>query len=229
VSLVLFEKKTCGLAKLELRSWGCEAGAGCEAAVAKRSELVLHNKWRYLMQQADCEAIDKLADWIKQVRWTFFCTFTFAWRVSDRQAEKVFKAFVNRLERHLRCEVGLVRGDEKRFSGCGMPASGRHFHAVMTCTAPVEASFIESLWTSMAGSRADGAGAKVKHYDPSKNGVGYILKFINQPDGNWAFRNLELYHPDAKDKQKMNKRWRRRLKRFDTRKEQFAESASEEN
>jgi hypothetical protein len=98
----------------------------------------------------------------------------------------------------------------------------------MTCTVPVEASFIETVWTRMAGSRADGAGAKVKQYEPTKNGVGYILKFINQPDGNWAFRNLELFHPDAKHKQKMNKRWRRRLNRFDARKEKFAQSVSEE-
>src|ERR1041385_9013675 len=105
------------------------------------------------MQKADWEAIDKLADWVKQVHWKFFATLTFGWRVSDRQAEKVFDAFIDCLERHLRCEVGFVRGDERRFSGCGMPASGRHFHAVMTCEAPVEPTFIESLWTGMAGSR----------------------------------------------------------------------------
>ena len=181
------------------------------------------------MQKVDREAIDKLADWVKQVRWRFFATLTFGWRVSDRQAEKIFDAFVNRLERHLRCDVGFVRGDERRFSGCGMPASGRHFHLVMTCEAPVEPTFIKSLWTSMAGSRADGAGAQVEEYDSNENGVGYVLKFINQPDGNWAFRNLELVHPEARDKQRLNKRSRRRLKRFDARKEKFAQSALEEN
>jgi hypothetical protein len=180
------------------------------------------------MQETDSEAIDKLAAWVKQVHWTFFGTLTFGWRVSDLQAEKVFDAFVNRLERHLRCDIGFVRGDEKRFSGCGMPASGRHFHLVMACTAPVRPSFIASLWMSMAGSRADGAGAQVKEYDPSKNGVRYVLKFMNQPDGNWAFRNLEVFHPEARNSQKVTKRWRRRSKRFDARKEQFAESASEE-
>ena len=174
------------------------------------------------MQQADSAKLDKLTDWVKQVPWKFFCTFTFAWRVSDPQAEKVFNAFINRLERHLGCEVCLVRGDEKRFSGCGMPASGRHFHALLTCFAPVEASLIESLWTSMAGCRANGAGAQVKKFDPNQNGVGYVLKWIYQPDGNWDFRNLDLFLPEANNSQKINKRWRRRLKRFNARRENFA-------
>ncbi|HXR15714.1 MAG TPA: hypothetical protein VN777_05825, partial [Terriglobales bacterium] len=68
------------------------------------------------MQKADWDKLDKLTDWLKAVPWKFFCTFTFAWRVSDPQAEKAFDAFINRLERHLGCEVCFVRGDEKRFS-----------------------------------------------------------------------------------------------------------------
>lgn len=174
------------------------------------------------MQKANWEQIDKLTNWVKQVPWRFFCTFTFAWRVSDPQAENVFHAFIDRLERHLRCEVCFVRGDEKRFSGCGMPASGRHFHVLLTCLAPVQPQFIESLWTSMAGSRADGAGAQVEDYNPDENGASYVLKCIYQPEGNWDFRHLELFHVDARAAQSMNKRWRRRLKRFNARQEKSA-------
>ncbi len=174
------------------------------------------------MQKADWDKLDKLTDWLKAVPWKFFCTFTFAWRVSDPQAEKAFDAFINRLERHLGCEVCFVRGDEKRFSGCGMPASGRHFHALLTCLASVEATLIESLWTSMAGSRANGAGAQVEAYNPNENGAKYVLKCIYQPDGNWAFRNLDLFLPEANNSQKMNKRCRRRRKRFNARREKFA-------
>jgi hypothetical protein len=159
---------------------------------------------------------------VKQVDWKFFCTFTFAWKVSDLQAEKTFAVFKDRLERTLRCEVCIVRGDEKRFSGCGKPASGRHFHALLTCVAPVQATFIESLWTSMAGNRADGAGALVEQYNANENGARYVLKYVYQPEGNLALKNLELFHPEARGSQKMNKRWRRRLKRFNARQEKFA-------
>jgi hypothetical protein len=167
-------------------------------------------------------ALDEFTLWVKKVQWNFFCTFTFAWRVSDAQAEKVFDAFVDRLERHLHCGICFIRGDEKRFSGCGMPASGRHFHVLMTCVPTVSPKLIESVWLNMAGTRADGAGAQVEDYNPNDNGAGYVLKHIYEPEGNLAFRNLDLYHPDAKHSQKQNKRWRRRLKRFEARYEKFA-------
>jgi hypothetical protein len=177
-------------------------------------------RWPY---ENDRFAIDKFAIWVSRVDWKFFCTFTFAWRVSDRQAENVFAAFTNRLERHLGCEVCFIRGDEKRFSGCGRPASGRHFHALLNCVAPVNASFIQSLWKSMAGNRSDDAGALVEAYNSSENGAGYVLKCINQPDGNWAFRNLELFHPEARaSPQTVNARWRRKLRRLEERQRKFA-------
>ncbi|HEY1678121.1 MAG TPA: hypothetical protein VGG04_10470, partial [Candidatus Sulfotelmatobacter sp.] len=58
---------------------------------------------------------DVYADWVKQIDWKLFCTFTFAWRVSDPQARKTFDEFIDRLERSLRSDVCYVRGDEKRF------------------------------------------------------------------------------------------------------------------
>jgi hypothetical protein len=161
-------------------------------------------------------------NWLKQVDWKFFCTFAFAWKVSDQQAEKTFAAFIDRLARTLRCEVCYFRGDEKRVSGCGKPASGRHFHALLACVAPVNASFIEFFWKSMAGNRSDDAGAQVEEYNSSENGARYILKNINQPDGNWAFRNLELFHPEARASQTVNARWRRKQRRFEERQREFA-------
>ena len=177
-------------------------------------------RWPYVQDQ---HAIDKLAYWVRQIPWKFFCTFTFAWEdVSDEWADRVFAEFINRLEDTLGCEVCFVRGDEKRVSGCGKPASGRHFHVLLTCLAPVDSALIESMWENMAGKRAEGAGALVKEYQSSGNGARYVLKCMNQPDGNWDFRNLELFHPDSKKSQKMNKRWRRRLKRFEARHMKFA-------
>jgi hypothetical protein len=172
----------------------------------------------------DKNAINKLACWVRTVNWKFFCTFTFAWKVSDQQAEKVFAEFVNRLEHQLRCEICFVRGDEKRFSGCGKPASARHFHVLLTCIAPVNAKYIESVWQSMAGNRSDGAGALVENYDPQENGAAYVLKCINQPEGDWAFRNLELFHPELKETQTVNARWRRKLRRMEARQHAFNQS-----
>jgi hypothetical protein len=176
-------------------------------------------RWPYA---EDRYAIDKFASWLSKVDWKFFCTLTFAWRVSDQQAENVFTAFIIRLESHLRCEVCFIRGDEKRFSGCGKSASGRHFHVLLTCIAPVNAEFIASLWKSMAGNRSDDAGALVEEYSASENGTSYVLKCINQPEGSWNFRHLELFQPEARASQTVNARWRRRQGRFEKRRKQIA-------
>src|ERR1035438_1590697 len=113
--------------------------------------------WAY---EADRTTTEEYARWLKQVDWQLFCTFTFAWRVSDQQANQTYGEFINRLEQHLKCDVGYVRGDEKRFSGCGKPACARHFHVLLACVAPVAPEFVEAIWMSMAGNRSDNAGAQ---------------------------------------------------------------------
>jgi hypothetical protein len=165
----------------------------------------------------DRTTVDEYADWLRMVPWKLFCTFTFAWKVSDLQANRIYVEFINRLERALKSDVGYVRGDEKRISGCGMPACGRHFHALLTSAAPLVPSDIEQRWMSMAGKRYDGAGAKVEPYDPNRNGASYVLKFINREHGDWAFRKLHLFHPGARSLQTVNKRTRRLLRRHHAR------------
>lgn len=171
---------------------------------------------------ADRKIAEAYADWFKEINWKLFCTFTFAWRVSDQQAIETFAGFINRLESLLKCDVGYVRGDEKRFSGCGKPACARHFHVLLTCTALVDPELIETIWMSMAGHRANGAGALVKPYDANLNGASYVMKLINQPEGDWAFRKLHLFHPSLADK-KTTARSRRYMYRH-----QGASSSEEE-
>jgi hypothetical protein len=55
--------------------------------------------WAY---KADRDKVAQYADWLKQVNWRLFCTFTFAWSVSDPQADRTFREFINRLEKYLR-------------------------------------------------------------------------------------------------------------------------------
>lgn len=165
--------------------------------------------WPYV---ADRAITEDYAEWLNEVDWKLFCTFTFAGRVSDPYAIKTFEKFINRLEFSLKCDVGYARGDEKRFSGCGKPASPRHFHALLTCTAEASSKFVEDLWTSMAGNRVDGAGALVKPYDASLDGASYAMKRINQSEGGWDFGKLHLFHPSVRE-QKITKRMRRHLRR----------------
>ncbi len=172
-------------------------------------------RWAY---RADRRIADAYAEWINEVPWQLYCTFTFAWRVSDQQANKTFGAFINRIERNQKCDVGYVRGDEKRFSGCGMPASPRHYHALLICTAPITPEFVEELWMCMAGRRSGGAGALVAQYVPGPDPKSklecpsYVMKFINQVHGDWAMRKMHLFKPPPGE-QKRRSRMHRHLRR----------------
>jgi hypothetical protein len=132
-------------------------------------------------------------EWLRQVPWQVFCTFTFAWSVSDAQGERVFATFVDRMERTLRCPLTYVRGDELRFSGCGKPAAPRHYHVLLAAERNLEPSWVGSMWTALAGERVNGAAAHVREYDPTRNAIAYTLKLINQTHGNWSFKNLDLF------------------------------------
>jgi hypothetical protein len=161
-------------------------------------------------------------EWLRPIPWQLFCTFTFAWSVSDQQAVKVFQEFVNRLERLMHYPIVLIRGDEKRFSGCGMPGAPRHFHALMTSHIQLDSYFVSALWMSMAGQREDGAGADVRIYDPNMGGLAYVLKFLNDPLGDWDFRNLDLFLANFRSEE-MKHRQRRRLARHQKRTDVNAE------
>ena len=187
----------------------------------KKQEPIRWYERERLPYQADLRTAAEYANWLQAIDWKLFCTFTFAWKVSDPQADKTFVEFVNRLERLLKCDVGYVRGDEKRLSGCGKPASARHYHALLTSVAPMSSAVVEWLWKEMAGNRSDNGSAKVELFDPDQNGISYVLKFVNQVDGNWDYRKLDLFHPWSRSLQTPSKHWRRRLRRHKAREAQF--------
>jgi len=161
---------------------------------------------------ASAEDLQSYVTWLRRVPWQLFCTLTFAWPVSDRQASKVFSEFINRIEKGLRGPIAYIRGDEKRYSGCGMPGAPRHFHVLMAAHRPLDRHWVCEHWMSLAGCRANGAGADARIYDASLPGLAYVLKFINEPDGDWDFRNLDLFLP-TDIQRRANHRQRRRLSR----------------
>lgn len=162
--------------------------------------------WPY---QADRRLIDQYARFFHSVPWQLFVTLTFAWSVSDAQALKVFQTFIGSLEKATFSPIAYVRGDEKRFSGCGKPAAPLHYHLVMASAAQLPPSLLSNVWMQLAGRRSEGVSAYVQPYDPALPGVNYILKRFLLPDGDWNPRNLDLYLSS----QTINKRARRRMRR----------------
>jgi len=153
--------------------------------------------------------------WLRQVPWQLFVTLTFAYQVSDAQASRIFAEFINRAEAHVRAPIAYVRGDEKRYSGCGKPAAPRHYHLLMASTAPLPADWLRATWEAMAGRRQNGAGGDFRRYDPDRGGIRYVLKTIGYDGGDWAPRNLEFFLPakTSVDGRLKNHRERRRESR----------------
>jgi len=173
----------------------------------------------YKLPAVHWEPVIKLASWLKNAPWQVFCTYTFGWRLSDEKAEHSFRTYINWVERTIKADVSYVRGHEKRLSGCGKPACGRHFHAVMASAARLDTTLLEVLWREVAGNHGDGA--NVRPYEPTRNGVQYVLKNMNQQHGDWSFRKLHLVLPGIGTEAK-NHQERRNLQRHQARLNAFA-------
>lgn len=169
---------------------------------------------------SDRQFVKEYAWWVKEVHWQLIATLTFERKVSDYEAEGIFSDFTNCLERMLKADVCYVCGSEKRFSGCGKPASGRHYHLLLTSAVPMRPAIVKFVWQSVTGNRNDDSGAKVEPYIFSKNGAEYVLKYAPEKDGDWKVRNLELFHP-ARGLLDLKARSRRHLRRHKAREKKF--------
>src|ERR1035437_8536300 len=162
-----------------------------------REKNIMIRRWYDdLPAQRDIEVVKEYAKWLSRVPWKVYGTFTFALRVSDEHADKVFAAFINCMERELRAPMAFVRGDEKRFSGCGMPGSPRHFHALMTSTAALDPLRLMTVWRRFGGSGEQQDSAMAEAVKNPQKAAEYCLKFINDTDGDWTFHNLDLVLSD---------------------------------
>lgn len=168
--------------------------------------------WYQTMKRHDIETVAAYAEWLGPIPWQLFATFTFAWRVSDAQADDDFKAFINLLERENRSPIGFVRGDEKRMASRSFSESGRHYHVLLTSHVSLDPQLIAKIWREYAGSGNSQDSAKVGPYDAKLSGIEYCLKMINETEGDWKYRNLDLFLPGY-EPGKSNRRSRRRMKR----------------
>jgi len=183
---------------------------------------------------------DQYFEFLKQVPWQIYGTFTFPWKVSDHSADRTFCDFFKMFERHQRSPIGYVRANEKRLyqpSGLGKPPTGRHFHFVLASPAKLDAPAIEYRWKVMVGngwgidSRGElllGGYAKVEPYRPDLAGLRYCLKGLDDPDWSefwdWTFSdNLFLFLPDSP----MNSRMRRQFRRMGKRGQQWEGDGSQ--
>jgi hypothetical protein len=136
---------------------------------------------------------EEYARWLSSFPWQWFVTLTFAYQVSDCQAHAIFQKYISQVEVTLHSPIIYVRGDEKRFSGCGLPGAPRHYHLVMASATELDCQWMRQRWEALAGKRQNGAGADFRPYKPELPGLAYIFKTVDRDGGDWSFRNLDLF------------------------------------
>lgn len=156
------------------------------------------------------------ASWLKQIPWQVFATLTFAQRVGDEFAVQSFEVFVDVLERHFRCPLTYVRGDERRLGGPRLPPIPRHFHVLFAAAVSLDCTFIRNSWIPSAGNPKGITAADVRIYDPHRGALPYSLKQICDPDGDWSLANVDLYlyTPGADSRARARRRQSRQAKRL---------------
>jgi hypothetical protein len=150
-----------------------------------------------------------ISEWLKPIKWQHFLTLELPWSARPATAIAKFSSMLNKLERAIRTRACVVHGAETRSkSGATVPL---HFHAAMTAVKPIPAQLIVDLWLHEVG--RDGATTsasgevvvrkgKVKSdlalvvpYNPALNGIGYIMKQVQDDSFHWDTRNINLLTP----------------------------------
>jgi hypothetical protein len=158
-----------------------------------------------------------MAKWLRPLPWQLFCTFEFSHSVSVPQARTVFRSYINDLERRLRSPLTFVVGEEKRTATAVKAAAPLHFHALMTSQVELPSEVIRTSWWSYGGRGHDGYTSDVQPYQRGGRGEEYCLKFMNDVNGDWWYRNLGFFLPGMPGPRKTGHKAARAFARFKSR------------
>ena len=170
--------------------------------------------WYETIPAGDRVGVDAMAKWLRPVSWQVFCTFEFSRRVTVSQGKAIFRDYINDLERSLRTPLTFVVGQERRAASPSRSAAPLHFHALMTSQFTLPPDLLRAGWWSFAGRGKDGETADVQEYVRGARGEEYVLKFMNDVDGDWWCRNLGFFLPGMPRPRKTGHKAARALARF---------------
>ena len=120
--------------------------------------------------------------------WDIYGCGTYREPVSVGRAETLMKRYAERLEGRLKTDVPYFAALEHRFSGCGMSPIDVHWHFVASSSryaADMDYK-AEQLWRAKFGD------AKIRPFDPTRNGLYYISKLADHPNGVFLFDKMDF-------------------------------------
>jgi hypothetical protein len=176
--------------------------------------------WYTTLPKRKRRVVDAVAKWLRPVRWQWFISLTFPWKIRSETADMKLQALINSLERHHHAPVGFVAGKESRSRHDGSPVPW-HFHLLITSHVPLSGEAIQCFWLDLIGrglqSDADillrGEHVMVEPYHAHERGPEYCLKAMNEDTGDWYIHGLERYLPGIPGTARPNHRTVRRQRR----------------
>jgi len=166
-----------------------------------------------------------VGEWLREFPWQLFVTLTFRITVGRECARKTYHDWIVANERLHRGPIGWIRGEEYRWSGCGMPAVPRHFHALLCSDRHLNAQCLRDQWAVLGHF---GRNIDVRAYEPDNWAAHYCVKYIGEPGGDWDLsENLDLFKPEApgNGNHRVRRRWARHQQRFAETNSQSSEAA----
>lgn len=140
------------------------------------------------MFNRDRNVVSQYGAWLHTVNWDLFGTLTFDPARSMHSApsrHKLLLHYLKSMEQHYRRKIRCFWAEEKRWSGCGLPAIAPHFHLLLACDRlPLTPDYPKQLWENLAGR------AEMRLYDPCLDGAIYCAKLIASPDASYDFVNF---------------------------------------
>lgn len=141
----------------------------------------------------DHNVVTEYGSWLRTFKWDLFGTLTFdparsLYSIASRR--NLLVRYLNTMEQYYKRRIRCFWAEEKRWSGCGLPAIEPHFHLLLACDRrPLTPDYPQQLWKNVAG-RAD-----IRVYDPCLDGAVYCAKLITSPEASYDFINFAPISP----------------------------------
>lgn len=178
--------------------------------------------WYTRISIEERRVLDATSNWLRQIPWQWFITLTFPWNVGAETAASKLKQWLNTLERQLRTQICYVAGMERKPETHGIEVPW-HFHLLVTAQVALPQDLLSDTWEQLVWRRATrhseqcegvNAPALVDSYVHHLKGPEYCLKLMNDCNGDWQFRWLELFLPHQKQTSFPDGRAIRQRRRF---------------
>lgn len=153
---------------------------------------------------------------LRPVRWDWFGTFTVTRSVRNGDEERrwLWNEFLARVRAEHHDTLGYVYAEERR-SGAGVLSRiNLHFHVLFVSNRPLDRRMLRRKWAELAGNAS--AAAEIEPYDPSRRGLGYMLKLVDRDDSNWQISDgVAFFRPEQPQGTdcRSRRRYRRHVKR----------------